>query len=52
MNLSKEATCKILEISLEDVSKDDAPKTHTSKSADEIRNIAKPIENIDEEQLK
>lgn len=52
MDLSEEEACKILEISLDDVSKDDAPKTQASESSDEFLNISKQIENIDEEKLK
>ncbi|XP_052199960.1 dnaJ homolog subfamily C GRV2 [Diospyros lotus] len=48
MDLSEEEACKILEISLDDVSKDDAIKNHS----EEIPNISKQIENIDEEKLK
>lgn len=46
MDLSEEEACKILEISLDDVSRDDA------KMAEEIPSISKQIENIDEEKLK
>ncbi|XP_031265739.1 dnaJ homolog subfamily C GRV2 [Pistacia vera] len=49
MDLSEEEACKILEISLEDVSSDDASKKHSSELVEEI---SKKIENIDEEKLK
>lgn len=52
MDLSEEEACKILEISLEDVSRDDAPKRQSFETADEIPNLSKQIENIDEEKLK
>ncbi|KAL3839856.1 hypothetical protein ACJIZ3_024447 [Penstemon smallii] len=52
MDLSEEEACKILEISIEDVSRDDAPKTPSSQSVEEISNISKQIEYIDEEKLK
>ncbi|KAL3535786.1 hypothetical protein ACH5RR_004247 [Cinchona calisaya] len=52
MDLSEEAACKILEISLEEVSRDDAPKRQSTETADEIPNLLKQIENIDEEKLK
>ncbi|CAI9100267.1 OLC1v1037231C1 [Oldenlandia corymbosa var. corymbosa] len=52
MDLSEEEACKILEISLEDVSRDDAPKGQTLEISDEIPNLSKQIENIDEEKLK
>ncbi|XP_044464758.1 dnaJ homolog subfamily C GRV2-like isoform X2 [Mangifera indica] len=49
MDLSEEEACKILEISLEDVSSDDASKKHSSELVEEL---SKKIENIDEEKLK
>ncbi|XP_027333442.1 dnaJ homolog subfamily C GRV2 isoform X1 [Abrus precatorius] len=52
MDLSEEEACKILEISLEDVSSDDANKKNTSQIADDASNLSKQIENIDEEKLK
>ncbi|KAK3028083.1 hypothetical protein RJ639_039374 [Escallonia herrerae] len=51
MDLSEEEACKILEISLDDVSKDDAVKA-SLEITEEIPNISKQIENIDEEKLK
>ncbi|KAI3443850.1 hypothetical protein Pfo_000515 [Paulownia fortunei] len=52
MDLSEEEACKILEISIEEVSRDDAPRKPSSESIEEIPNISKQIENIDEEKLK
>ncbi|KAI8565559.1 hypothetical protein RHMOL_Rhmol03G0269700 [Rhododendron molle] len=52
MDLSEEEACKILEISLDDVSRDDAIKKSSLETAEEIPNISKQIENIDEEKLK
>ncbi|KAL4328983.1 dnaJ homolog subfamily C GRV2 isoform X1 [Arachis hypogaea] len=52
MDLSEEAACKILEISLEDVSGDDVNKKHSSEVSDETSSLSKQIENIDEEKLK
>lgn len=52
MDLSEEEACKILEISLDDVSRDDANKKNSLETAEEITNISKQIENIDEEKLK
>ncbi|KAF5945782.1 hypothetical protein HYC85_016010 [Camellia sinensis] len=52
MDLSEEEACKILEISLDDVSRDDASSKHSVEMAEEIPNISKQIENIDEEKLK
>ncbi|XP_050271777.1 dnaJ homolog subfamily C GRV2 isoform X2 [Quercus robur] len=52
MDLSEEEACKILEISLEDVSSDDANKKRTFEGVEEISSISKQIENIDEEKLK
>ncbi|KAK1550399.1 hypothetical protein Q3G72_018388 [Acer saccharum] len=52
MDLSEEEACKILEISLEDVSNDDSYKNHSPKMAEEISSISKQVENIDEEKLK
>lgn len=49
MDLSEEEACKILEISPDDVSSDDS---HKSYSSEEMSNISKKIENIDEEKLK
>ena len=52
MDLSEEEACRILEISLDDVSSDDAKKKHSLETSEEITNISKQIENIDEEKLK
>ncbi|XP_061362142.1 dnaJ homolog subfamily C GRV2 [Gastrolobium bilobum] len=52
MDLSEEEACKILEISLEDVSSDDVNKKHPPEIADEASSLSKQIENIDEEKLK
>ncbi|CAH9079869.1 unnamed protein product [Cuscuta europaea] len=52
MDLSEEEACKILEISLDEVSRDDAPKNKLFEMSSEIHNISKLIENIDEEKLK
>ncbi|XP_057415309.1 dnaJ homolog subfamily C GRV2 isoform X2 [Lotus japonicus] len=52
MDLSEEEACKILEISLEDVSSDDVNKRTSSETADEASSLSKRIENIDEEKLK
>ncbi|KAK9102564.1 hypothetical protein Sjap_019818 [Stephania japonica] len=51
MDLSEEEAFKILEISLEDVSSENADKTYVETVA-EIPNMSKQIENIDEEKLK
>ncbi|XP_024029794.1 dnaJ homolog subfamily C GRV2 isoform X1 [Morus notabilis] len=52
MDLSEEEACKILEISLEDVSSNDGSKKHSLEIGDEVSSISKQIENIDEEKLK
>ncbi|KAL8488337.1 hypothetical protein ACS0TY_024112 [Phlomoides rotata] len=52
MDLSEEEACKILEISIEEVSRDDAPKKTSFESNEEHSSILKQIENIDEEKLK
>lgn len=52
MDLSEEEACRILEISIEEVSRDDAPKKRGFGSFEEDSNISKQIENIDEEKLK
>ncbi|XP_048227953.1 dnaJ homolog subfamily C GRV2 isoform X3 [Ricinus communis] len=52
MDLSEEEACRILEISLEDVSSDDAKKQRSFETSEEITSISKQIENIDEEKLK
>ncbi|XP_057768784.1 dnaJ homolog subfamily C GRV2 isoform X2 [Salvia miltiorrhiza] len=50
MELSEEEACRILEISIEEVSRDDAPRKRGFGSLEE--DISKQIENIDEEKLK
>ncbi|XP_020547195.1 dnaJ homolog subfamily C GRV2-like [Sesamum indicum] len=52
MDLYEEEACKILEISIDEVSRDDAPKKPSFESVEEIPNILKQIEYIDEEKLK
>lgn len=52
MDLSEEEACKILEISLEDVSSDDADTKNSFEMGEEVSSISKQIENIDEEKLK
>ncbi|XVE98225.1 hypothetical protein REPUB_Repub03eG0087400 [Reevesia pubescens] len=52
MDLSEEEACKILEITLEDVSSDDADQKYSREVTGEISSISKQIENIDEEKLK
>ena len=52
MDLSEEEACKILEISIDELSRDDAPKKPSFESVEEIPNISKQIEYIDEEKLK
>ncbi|XP_050375199.1 dnaJ homolog subfamily C GRV2-like [Argentina anserina] len=52
MDLSEEEACKILEISLEDVSSDDANMKHSIEMGEDSFSITKQIENIDEEKLK
>ncbi|XP_042499011.1 dnaJ homolog subfamily C GRV2-like isoform X2 [Macadamia integrifolia] len=52
MDLSEEEACKILEISLEDVSVDDAGGSHPVEMCEGITSTSKQIENIDEEKLK
>ncbi|PIN24334.1 Endocytosis protein RME-8, contains DnaJ domain [Handroanthus impetiginosus] len=52
MDLSEEEACKILEISIEEVSRDDAPKKASFETVEGIPNISKQIEYIDEEKLK
>lgn len=49
MDISEEEACRILEISLEDVSNDEAKMKYSSE---DTTNITKQIENIDEEKLK
>ncbi|XP_011078685.1 dnaJ homolog subfamily C GRV2-like isoform X1 [Sesamum indicum] len=51
MDLSEEEACKILEISIDELSRDDAPKKPSFESVEEIPNISKQIEYIDEEKL-
>ncbi|XP_043725618.1 dnaJ homolog subfamily C GRV2-like [Telopea speciosissima] len=52
MDLSEEEACKILEISLEDLSADDANGRHPVDMGEGITSTSKRIENIDEEKLK
>ncbi|KAH6778697.1 DNAJ heat shock N-terminal domain-containing protein [Perilla frutescens var. hirtella] len=52
MDLSEEEACRLLEISIEEVSRDDAPKKRGFGSFEEDSNISKQIEYIDEEKLK
>ncbi|XP_010533202.1 PREDICTED: dnaJ homolog subfamily C GRV2 [Tarenaya hassleriana] len=51
MDLSEEEACKILEISLNDVSSDDTNRSSFELNED-IPNITTQIQNIDEEKLK
>ncbi|PON73364.1 Coatomer beta subunit [Parasponia andersonii] len=52
MDLSEEEACRILEISLEDVTNNDGSKKQSLEIGDEVSSISKQIENIDEEKLK
>ncbi|XP_021638532.2 dnaJ homolog subfamily C GRV2 isoform X2 [Hevea brasiliensis] len=52
MDLSEEDACRILEISPEDVSSEDAKKKYSFETSEDITSISKQIENIDEEKLK
>nr|DAD44770.1 TPA_asm: hypothetical protein HUJ06_003000 [Nelumbo nucifera] len=52
MDLSEDEACKILEISLEDVSGGDADRRQSAGTEEVISNASKKIENIDEEKLK
>ncbi|KAL1208879.1 DnaJ -like protein subfamily C GRV2 [Cardamine amara subsp. amara] len=52
MDLSEEEACKILEISLNDGSSDDLNRKASVESNEEISNISKQIQNLDEEKLK
>ncbi|KAI3814570.1 hypothetical protein L1987_14210 [Smallanthus sonchifolius] len=51
MDLSEEEACKILQISLTDVTKDDSDKNFSNGNAEDS-SLSKKIENIDEEKLK
>lgn len=52
MDLSEEEACKILQISLSDVTKDDSDNNYSTGNADDSSSLSKRIENIDEEKLK
>lgn len=52
MDLSEEEACKILEITLDDVSSDDADQRYSHEVMGQTSSISKQIENIDEEKLK
>ncbi|XP_076911276.1 dnaJ homolog subfamily C GRV2-like [Bidens hawaiensis] len=52
MDLSEEEACKILQISLSDITKDDANNNHSNGNSEDNYSLSKRIENIDEEKLK
>lgn len=52
MDLSEEEACKILQISLSDVTRDDADSNYSNGSTGDTSSLSKRIENIDEEKLK
>lgn len=52
MDLSEEEACKILQISLSDVTRDDSDNSYSTWNADDNSSLSKKIENIDEEKLK
>ncbi|XP_056693148.1 dnaJ homolog subfamily C GRV2 isoform X2 [Spinacia oleracea] len=52
MDLSEEEACKILEITFEDLSAENSPKSYLSEMSEENGSLSKKIENIDEEKLK
>lgn len=52
MDLSEEEACKILQISISDVTKDDSDSNYSNGNAEDTSNLSKRIENIDEEKLK
>lgn len=52
MDLSEEEACKILEISFEDISAENSPKTRFPENLEENGSLSKQIENVDEEKLK
>lgn len=52
MDLSEEEACKILEISFEDISAENSPKTRFPENLEENGSLSKQIDNVDEEKLK
>ncbi|KAI4344059.1 hypothetical protein L6164_011333 [Bauhinia variegata] len=52
MDLSEEEACKILEVSLEDVSIEGGNRQGASEMGEEVPSLSKQIENIDEDKLK
>lgn len=52
MDLSEEEACKILEISLSEVSRDESDKSYSNGNVEDGVSLSKKIENIDEEKLK
>lgn len=52
MDLSEEEACKILQISLSDITKDEANNNHSNGNSEDNYSLSKRIENIDEEKLK
>ncbi|GJR92239.1 DnaJ homolog subfamily C GRV2 isoform X1 [Tanacetum coccineum] len=52
MDLSEEEACKILQISLSEVTRDDADSNYSNGDTGDTSSLSKRIENIDEEKLK
>lgn len=52
MDLSEEEACKILQISISDVTRDDTDSNYSNGSTGDTSSLSKRIENIDEEKLK
>nr|GEU86370.1 DnaJ homolog subfamily C GRV2 isoform X1 [Tanacetum cinerariifolium] len=52
MDLSEEEACKLLQISLSDVTRDDADSNYSNGDTGDTSSLSKRIENIDEEKLK
>ncbi|XP_023749692.1 dnaJ homolog subfamily C GRV2 [Lactuca sativa] len=52
MDLSEEEACKILEISLSEVTRDESDKSYSNGNLEDTSSLSKRIENIDEEKLK
>ncbi|KAL8189648.1 hypothetical protein R6Q57_029214 [Mikania cordata] len=52
MDLSEEEACKILQISLSDITKDENNNNYSNGDAEDNYSLSKRIENIDEEKLK
>ncbi|KAL9993140.1 putative DnaJ domain, armadillo-like helical, GYF domain 2, Chaperone J-domain superfamily [Helianthus debilis subsp. tardiflorus] len=52
MDLSEEEACRILQISISDITKDETDNNYSNGNSEDSYSLSKRIENIDEEKLK